>query len=176
MPRAFSFALASAASAVFGPRGGMLVQILVVLALPSAIVANTLMSSRVAFALARDRAAPFFLSQVNAGGTPGAALIASSVVVALFLLSGAFEKVIALCSFLFVASYTMSFASVFVLRHREPMVPRPYRARGHPWTTGLVLLGSIVFLAGTIAADPKTGLVALALVAISYPVFRLMAQ
>ena len=169
-------AAASAAAVVFGPRGGMLVQILVVLALPSAIVANTLMSSRVAFALARDRAAPFFLSQVNAGGTPGAALITSSIVVALFLLSGAFEKVIALCSFLFVASYTMSFASVFVLRHREPMVPRPYRARGHPWTTGLVLLGSIVFLAGTIAADPKTGLVALALVAISYPIFRLMAR
>jgi basic amino acid/polyamine antiporter, APA family len=169
-------AAASAATAVFGPRGGTLVQVIVVIALPSAIIANTLMSSRVAFALGRDGAAPHFLARVNAGGTPGTALIASSAVVGLFLLGGAFEKVIAVCAFLFVASYTLSFASVFVLRAREPAVDRPYRAWGHPWTTGLVLLGSIAFLGGVVAADPTTGLVALGLVAVSYPIFRMMRR
>ena len=167
-------AAASAATAVFGPRGGILVQILVVMALPSAIIANLLMSSRVAFALGRDRAAPHFLAQVNAGGTPGTALIASSAVVALFLLGGAFEKVIAVCAFLFVASYTLSFVSVFVLRWREPKAPRPFRAWGHPWTTGLVLVGSITFMGGVVAADARTGFVALVLVAVSYPVFRMV--
>jgi basic amino acid/polyamine antiporter, APA family len=169
-------AAASAATAVFGARGGTLVQVIVVIALPSAIIANTLMSSRVAFALGRDGAAPHFLARVNAGGTPGTALIASSAVVGLFLLGGAFEKVIAVCAFLFVASYTLSFASVFVLRAREPAVDRPYRAWGHPWTTGLVLLGSIAFLGGVVAADPTTGLVALGLVAVSYPIFRMMRR
>lgn len=167
-------AAASAATKVFGPRGGLFVQILVVIAMPSAIIANALMSSRVAFALGRDGAAPRFLSTVNAGGTPSAALLASIGVVALFLLTGAFERVILICSFLFVASYTLSFASVFVLRWREPNTPRPYRAWGHPWTTGLVFAGSIAFLGGTVAADPKTGLIALALAAISYPAFRLL--
>ncbi|MEP6730910.1 MAG: APC family permease [bacterium] len=165
-------AAASAATAVFGSRGGTLVQILVVVAMPSALIANTLMASRVAFALGRDGAAPRFLAKVNAGGTPGAALVVSVAVTGLFLLGGAFEKVIAVCSFLFVASYTVSFASVFVLRRREPAAARPYRARGHPWTTGIVLLCSVAFLGGTIVADPKTGLVALGLVALSYPVFR----
>ncbi|MDB4891363.1 MAG: amino acid permease-associated region [Gemmatimonadetes bacterium] len=167
-------AAAGAATAVFGPRGGTIVQLLVVLALPSAVIANTLMSSRVAFALGRDRAAPHFLAQVNKGGTPGTALIASSAVAGLFLLGGAFEKVIAVCAFLFVASYTLSFASVFVLRRREPNADRPYRAWGHPWTTGLVLLGSLAFMGGVVVADPTTGLVALALVAVSYPIFRIM--
>lgn len=169
-------AAASAATAVFGSRGGTLVQILVVIALPSAIVANSLMASRVVFALGRDDAAPRIFSQVNKGGTPSVALVASSAVGALFLLTGAFERVIALCAFLFVASYTLSFASVFVLRHREPGTLRPYRAWGHPWTTGLVLLGSIAFLGGTVVADPRTGLVALGLVAISNPVYRLLAR
>jgi APA family basic amino acid/polyamine antiporter len=169
-------AAARAATAVFGPRGGTLVQILVVLALPSAVIANTLMSSRVAFALGRDGAAPRFLAQVNAGGTPGTALLTSSVVVALFLLGGAFEKVIAVCAFLFVASYTLSFASVFVLRSREPAAARPYRAWGHPWTTALVLAGSVAFMGGVVAADPRTGLVAVGLVAVSYPIFRMMKE
>jgi len=169
-------AAASAATAVFGPRGGTLVQILVVLALPSAVIANTLMSSRVAFALGRDRAAPHFLAQVNKGGTPGNALLACTAVIGLFLLGGAFEKVIAVCAFLFVASYTLSFLSVFVLRRREPAADRPYRAWGHPWTTAIVLLGSLVFMGGVVAADPSTGLVALGLVAVSYPIFRIMLR
>ena len=167
-------AAASAATVVFGARGGTIVQVVVVLALPSAIVANMLMASRVAFALGRDGAAPGLLSNVNAGGTPGPALFASAAVGGLFLLGGKFEQVIAVCSFLFVASYTMSFASVFVLRHREPDTLRPYRARGHPWTTALILIASVVFLAGTVAADPQTGLVALGLVVISYPVYRVL--
>lgn len=169
-------AAASAATAVFGPRGGILVQVLVAVALPSAIVANSLMASRVAFALSRDRAAPTFLSAVNAGGTPGAALVTGSAVAGLFLLTGAFERVVGVCSFLFVASYTMSFASVFVLRRREPDAPRPYRAWGHPWTTGLVLAGSVAFLLGTVYADRRTALVAVGLVVVSYPVFRLIRK
>ena len=51
-------AAASAASVVFGARGGLVVQLLIALALPSAIVANTLCGSRVMFALAQDRLAP----------------------------------------------------------------------------------------------------------------------
>jgi APA family basic amino acid/polyamine antiporter len=166
-------AATSAASVVFGPRGGTVVTVVVLLALPSAIVANTLMASRVAFALGRDGAAPGFLSNVNAGGTPAGALLATMVTSALFLLTGTFERVVAVCAFLFVASYALSFASVFVLRRREPLLPRPYRAWGHPWSTGLVLAGSLAFLAGTVAADPGTGLVALVLVALSWPVHRL---
>ncbi len=168
-----TLAAASAATAVFGPRGGPLVQALVVLALPSAVVANTLMASRVAFALGRDGAAPAAAAHVNAGGTPDVALLASVAATLLFLLTGTFERVIAVCAFLFVASSALSFAALFVLRRREPHAARPYRARGHPWTTGLVLAGSVAFLGGTVAADPRTGLAALALVALSYPVYRL---
>ncbi|MEO7457126.1 MAG: APC family permease [Gemmatimonadaceae bacterium] len=169
-------AAASAASVVFGPRGGTLVQLLVAVALPSAIVANALMGSRVGFALGRDRAAPAILSRVNAGGTPHASLLAGTAIAGLFLLTGAFERVIALCSFMFVAGYAMSFLSVFVLRYREPETARPYRAWGHPWTTGVVLAGSIVFLLGSIVADKRTALFALVLAAVSYPAYRLTVR
>ena len=166
----------SAATAVFGPRGGMLVELIIAIALPSAVVANLLLASRVSFALARDGVAPRVLASVNAGGTPATALLASSVVTALFLLTGAFQRIIAICAFMFVAAYAMSFASVFVLRWREPDAPRPYRAWGHPWTTALVLAGSLAFLGGVVAADPRTGVLAIGLVVISYPAYRLMAN
>ena len=59
-------------------------------------------------------------------------------------------------AFFFVANYTLSFISVFVLRRREPDRPRPYRAWGYPWTTGLALAGSVAFLAGAVASDTRT--------------------
>ena len=92
------------------------------------------------------------------------------------LLSGTFERIIAICAFLFVASYAMSFLSVFVLRRREPDAPRPYRAWGHPWTTGVVLLGSLAFLATTLAADPRGAAIVAVLLVASYPTYRLISR
>ena len=167
-------AAVSVATVVFGSRGGVLVQLLIAVALPSAIVANTLCASRVAFALGGDRLAPSAFARVNPGGTPSTALVASLIVAALALLSGTFERLIAICAFLFVASYALSFTSVFVMRRREPHVARPYRAWGHPWTTGIVLLGSIAFLVQTVAADLRGGVVVAGLLVASYPAFRVI--
>jgi len=146
--------------------------LLIALAIPSALVANALMCSRTGLVLGEDGLAPRAFARVNAGGTPNGALIAGAVVMELFLITGTFDRLIAICSFLFVASYAMSFASLFVLRRREPDAPRPYRSWGHPWTTALVLAGSLVFLAATIVAEPKGGMVVAGLLVVSYPVFR----
>ncbi len=59
----------------------------------------------------------------------------------LFLLTGTFERVIDMLSFFFVANYTLSYSSLFLLRKREPQMARPYRAWGYPWTTGIALTG-----------------------------------
>ena len=61
-----------------------------------------------------------------------------------------------------------------MLRVREPDRDRPYRAWGYPWTTGVALLGSVAFLVGAIAGDTRHSVYALLVLAVSYPVFRLM--
>ncbi|MEO8562510.1 MAG: APC family permease [bacterium] len=167
-------AAASVAAVLFGSHGGTVVQLLIALVLPSALVANTLMCSRVGLALGEDGLASRSFARVNAGGTPDISLIAGAVVMELFLLTGTFDRLIAICAFLFVASYAMSFASVFVLRRREPNAPRPYRSWGHPWTTALVLIGSLVFLVATVAAEPRGGLVVAGLLVLSYPAYRMV--
>jgi APA family basic amino acid/polyamine antiporter len=168
-------AAAGAASVVFGSSGGMVVQLIIAVALPSALIANALNASRVIFAMSEDRLAPR-CSRVNPGGTPDAALMVTALVAALFLLTGTFERLIAICTFLFVASYALSFTSVFVLRRREPDTPRPYRAWGHPWTTGAVLVGSVAFLGATLAADPRGAAIVGVLLVVSYPTFRFITR
>jgi len=167
---------ASAASVVFGASGATIVQVVIALVLPSALVANTLCGSRVIHALAQDRLAPASLASVNERATPAPALLAGAIATGTFLLSGTFERLITICAFLFVASYSLSFLSVFVLRHREPDTPRPYRAWGHPWTTGAVLLGSLVFLGATLVADPRSAAIVAGLLVLSYPAHRIIAS
>jgi APA family basic amino acid/polyamine antiporter len=175
--RAFAgstLAAATVAQAIFGPRGNTIVRIVVVLALPSAVNACLLMSSRVLFGVARDGMAPRPATRVNRGGTPTIALASSAIVSLAFLATGTFQSVIAVAAFFFVADYALSFLAVFVLRRREPHEPRPYRARGHPWTTGIVLAGSIAFLVSAVVSDRVNSVWALGLVLVSYPAFRLL--
>jgi APA family basic amino acid/polyamine antiporter len=111
---------------------------------------------------------------VNEGGTPTIALALSLLVSLLFIIFGEkFETVITVLAFFFVVNYILSFVSLFVLRWREPDKPRPYRAWGYPVTTGLALIGSLLFLVGAIRAETKNSVYALVLLAVSYPVFRL---
>ncbi|HKN68563.1 MAG TPA: APC family permease [Gemmatimonadaceae bacterium] len=168
-----TLAAARVAQTIFGSRGDTVVRLVVVLALPSAVNACLLMSSRVLYAVSRDGIGPRIATRVNEGGTPTVSLVASAGVSLAFLATGTFQSVIAVAAFFFVADYALSFLAVFVLRQREPGAPRPYRAFGHPWTTGLVFAGSIAFLVSAVVSDTRNSLWALGLLVISYPAFRL---
>ncbi len=169
------YAAGAAAQVIFGPRGDAIFRALAILSMLSAINAYHLMSTRVLFAMSRDGLFVKQAAEVNQGGTPGIALFTSAAVSVVFIAFGqTFAKVITVLAFFFVANYTLSFVSVFVLRRREPEKERPYRAWGYPWTTGLALVGSVLFLTGAIATDMRNSIYALTLLAVSYPLFRLL--
>ena len=167
-----AFAAGTVAGVIFGAWGDPVFRVLTIISMLSAVNSNHLMASRVLFAMSRDGLVTRRLSAVNEGGTPTMALLASTAVAVIFVLFGrTFERVITVLAFFFVANYTLSFVSVFVLRRREQDTPRPYRAWGYPWTTGLALAGSIAFLIGAIASDTANSVVALVVLVASYPVF-----
>jgi APA family basic amino acid/polyamine antiporter len=53
-------------------------------------------------------------------------------------------------------------------------MPRPYRAWGYPYTTAIALIGSILFLIGSIATDRDNAPLALYMLIASYPIYRVM--
>ena len=168
-----NFAAGVVVERIFGAWGQNLLRALVVVILLSAVSANVLMAPRVIYAMAMDRLFWRGAREVNRGGTPDVALMISSLLAALFIVTNTFETVIAKLAFFFVLNYTLSFVTLFVLRRREPDAPRPYRAWGHPFTTGLALLASIAFLVGATASDTRSSLWSLGLLALSFPVFLL---
>jgi APA family basic amino acid/polyamine antiporter len=168
------FAAGEAANVIFGARGDTIFRCLTIVSMLSGINALHLMATRVVFAMSRDDLFWKRAAVVNEGGTPTIALTLSLLVSLLFIIFGEkFETVITVLAFFFVVNYILSFVSLFVLRWREPDKPRPYRAWGYPVTTGLALIGSLLFLVGAIRAETKNSVYALVLLAVSYPVFRL---
>lgn len=168
------FVAGAATTRLFGASGGALIRALAIVGLLSSVNALIMMASRVLHAVSADGLFPRRGATVNRGGTPTTALLLSATVAGAFVLSGVVQRVIAICAFFFVASYVLSFVSVIVLRRREPELPRPYRAWGYPWTTLIVLAGSVAFLVGAVLSDTKQSLVAIALVAVSWPVYRVV--
>jgi APA family basic amino acid/polyamine antiporter len=165
------------AERLFGPHGNHFVRGIVAVLMISAVNSNVLMAPRVLYAMARDRLFWHGATEVNRRGTPDIALLISSIFAALFIVAAdRVETLLAALAFFFVANYSLSFLALFVLRAREPNAVRPYRAWGHPFTTGLALLASLAFLGTAVMQDAHSGVYALALLAVSFPVYIIMKK
>jgi len=168
-----NFVLGTAASRVFGVYGDTVIRAIMIVSLLSCLNANQLFCSRTLYKMSYDGLFFRTASRVNQGGTPVPALLLSTIVGIIFVL-GSFERVIAMLSFFFVANYTLSYTSMFMLRKREPDMPRPYRAWGYPWSTGIALLASAIFLIASLLEDRDNAPIAFVILLLSHPVFRVL--
>ena len=186
-----NFALGSVAGRVFGSLGDPIIRSIMVVSMLSCMNANQLFCTRTLYPMSCDGLFFRRATHVNAGGTPTVSLLLSTIVGVLFVLisflnANAFEHVIDMLSFFFVANYTLSYSSLFILRKREPEMNRPYKAWGYPWTTGIALVASVLFLMGSLLPDfldavragkywpPSPAMLALIALLLSYPVFRIL--
>jgi APA family basic amino acid/polyamine antiporter len=176
---ASKLAAADAARVVFpawsGTLSGTFVTVLSLLTLLSLTNALMMGATRILFAVGRDG---LFIgaAKVAPGGTPRVALVASAGMAAVLVLSGRFDEIVAVAAILMATAYCVNYLAVFVLRVREPQLPRPFRAWGFPVTTGLVLLGSLTFLVFDVRQDWVSAVRAAVLLAVALPVYWVMRR
>ena len=168
--------VADAAMAVLGAHGRQFILLISLVAVASTMNANTMITTRILFAMARDGMMPQWITRVNAGGTPTSALLLGSVLSVSLVLSGSFDTLIAIAAVLFVANYVSGFTSLFVLRRREPKLARPFKVWAYPWSNLAVLLVSVAFLIAAVVADLKDSLFTLVLMALACPVYLLFIR
>jgi APA family basic amino acid/polyamine antiporter len=143
------------------PRGGAeLVTVISLLTLLSLLNNVMLSAPRILFGISRDGLLTERATMVSKGGSPRVALALTSAVVVVVILTGSFDQIIALSAVLFLIYYSAAFLSVFVLRYRLPNLARPYKAFAYPFSTAIVLIGSLAFLIAAVAEDPRSGAIA----------------
>jgi APA family basic amino acid/polyamine antiporter len=168
---------AADAARVVLPRGGAeLVTVISLLTVLSLLNNLLLAAPRILYGIGRDGLLTEKAAIVSQGGTPRMALVLTSVFVVIVILTGSFEQIIALSAVLFLIYYSAAFLAVFVLRYRFPNLPRPYKAFGYPFSTAIVLIGSIAFLIAAVAEDPRSALIAAVFLAGCAPAYAWMAR
>jgi basic amino acid/polyamine antiporter, APA family len=173
---ASQLAAADAAQTIFGARGGQIITALSFLSLVSVTNACFLQTPRIMYGMGRDGLFSARAATVNEKGTPTTALLITALAAIMFVVSGTFEKLVAVTAFFYIVMYSSGFVTLFALRKRAPDLARPFKAWGYPWTTLIVVFLSLVFLIGVIISDTLNSFYALLLMAISYPVYRLFRR
>ena len=157
---------ADAARVLLGARGAQLITVLSIVSLPPLLNAIMMIGTRILFAMGRDRLIWRGTASVNAGGTPGTAMLVTTAVALVLIGGGTFERLVAFASFFLAANYVVSGLALVDLRRREPETPRPFRAWFYPWSVIIVLAGAVAFLVAFILGDTSNSVAALGLLAV----------
>jgi APA family basic amino acid/polyamine antiporter len=154
---------------VAGPFASVLFAVGAMTTVLSCANANIMIAPRVLFALARDRLLPSRLAAVNAGGSPHFAYWITGIASVALAATGQFALVFGLIGTLDTLSGILTAASFFVLRAREPGLPRPYRAFAYPILPLAAISIDIVLLVLFNAANWRGFAAAVAISALCVP-------
>jgi len=164
---------ADALRVVAGNAGSALVTVGMAISICATLVGSSLSGARVPFAAARDRLFPRSLAGIHPRfQTPSASLILQGVLSSLLLL--AIGKYQALFSLAIVSEwlfYALTASTVFIFRHRDPTVPRPYSVNGYPVTPALFILAALMIIVFSFVTEPRNSIAGAALILLGVPLY-----
>ncbi|RFS15492.1 APC family permease [Emticicia sp. C21] len=168
-------AASDAIKLIFGEKSAMVVTFFLTLSIFGILNAQIMFSPRVIYSMSRDGLFFKAAQKVNSGGTPAIAMPLTGICSILLILSGkdTCEKLSDIAVFFFVLCYIAGFASLIMLRRKEPELPRPYKVFGYPFIPWLLIVISLLFLIGAVYQDIKSSGYALIFLIISYPLYLL---
>lgn len=142
---------------IFGPVGGMLVTVGIIISVIGAANGFLMSGSRVAFHMAEQGTLPGSkqLAKLNYQRVPANSIILIGFLACLYSLIGQFNLLTDLAVFSCWIFYTLTFACVMVLRKTQPDADRKYKVPLYPIipilaiVSGLYVVVSQLFLSGT---------------------------
>ena len=135
----------TAATAVFGDSGTVIIAILIMVATFGCINGLVLAGARVYYTMARDGLFFSPAGRLNKHSVPQWALWAQFVVASLLCLSGGYGNLLDMISFVVVIFYVLTILGIFILRKKMPEAERPYRAFGYPVLPAVYILMGTAF-------------------------------
>jgi APA family basic amino acid/polyamine antiporter len=154
-----------AAKSAFGELAGRMTGVVMSLLLVSTVSAMTIAGPRVLQVIGEDFRALGFLSKRNADGIPSRAIYFQSTLTILFILTSSFESILIFAGFTLALNSLATVLGVFVLRYRQPDLPRPYRTFLYPVTPLIYLALTGWTLTFVLMNKPTEGLFGLGIIA-----------
>jgi APA family basic amino acid/polyamine antiporter len=142
-----------------------------------ALHASILATSRVPYAMARDKLFFQGLAKLSPRThVPIRSLIALGIWSGVITLSGSYDQLTDSAIFALTLFYAFVAGSVFIFRRRMPDAPRPYRAWGYPVVPIVFIVVNAWLIFRTIWDNPKQSAIGLGLIIIGLPIYLIWAR
>lgn len=149
-----SLVAADAIAIAMGETSGAVVAAMIVICTFGAINGNTMTEARVTYAMGKDHLFFSFTGKEHPKyGTPGNALWLHFAWASLLVISGSFDMLADMFTFIAWVAYIFGAIGVFVLRRKMPDHPRPYKVWGYPVVPLLFIAFAAFYVVSTIMND-----------------------
>jgi APA family basic amino acid/polyamine antiporter len=163
----------AAARALFGPLGGTLVFVFVLVSVLGTLNATVLVGPRIVYAMALDGLFIGGVDRLHTGfRTPGIAIaLQAAVSISLVLFLETFPNALNFTVFGIILATSADTVALFALRRRQPDRIRPYRNWGYPWVPAIYLLVNLAIGAALVIGSPRESFTTLGLLAVGVLVY-----
>jgi APA family basic amino acid/polyamine antiporter len=168
---------ALAATRLFGGGAAFLIALAITAAAAGCTSAGLAPGPRIVYALAKDGMFPAPFARVHPRfQTPSFGIVVQAVWMSLLCLSGGYEALYTYATFFVILAYAATGIALFVLRRRQPELPRPYRCWGYPLVPFIFVASTVVLAANTVREQPKETLAGIGMLLLGLPVYFWMRR
>ncbi|MDG3005687.1 APC family permease [Paludisphaera mucosa] len=163
-----------AARRLFGSKWSDPLSVAIGLMMLSSLSVYMLLGPRVIYAMAKAGQFPKAAAKLLPGvETPGVATLFQIVATLTLLWSGSFENLFIYASVGLSMFSLLAMSSIFVLRVKQPDLPRPFRTPGYPVTPAVYLALTGMLLVAAFVSSPVVSSVSLASLLVGVPIYYL---
>lgn len=163
----------AASNAIFGPNGSYVIAVMIMISTFGCNNGLVLAGSRVYYTMAKDGLFFKKTGELNKHAVPEWAMWAQCLVACLLCLSGGYNDLLDMISFVVVLFYALTIAGIFILRRKRPDLERPYKAFGYPVLPAIYIVMALTFCIFLVMMKPDFALKGLGIVLLGIPLYYL---
>jgi APA family basic amino acid/polyamine antiporter len=161
----------AAADVIFGHAGTYVIAIMIMISTFGCDNGLILAGARVYYSMACDGLFFRRAGQLNRNSVPGWALWAQCLVACILCVSGKYNDLLVMISFVAVLFYALTVFGIILLRRRQPNTERSYKAFGYPVLTVIYIILALIFCVALIIQEPQYSIFGAIIVLLGIPLY-----
>lgn len=161
----------SAMSVVVGDYAAIIMAVFIMISTFGCNNGLIISGARVYYAMARDGLFFRKIGQLNSKGVPGLSITVQGIWSILLCLSGTYSNLLDYVIFAVLLFFALTILAIFILRKKQPDIPRPYKAFGYPAIPSLYIITTTAIMIILLIFKPLYTFPGLGIVLLGIPVF-----
>jgi APA family basic amino acid/polyamine antiporter len=163
----------AASKEIFGKAGTAVIAALIMVSTFGCNNGLILAGARVYYTMALDGLFFKKTGTLNKFAVPSYAIWIQCLLACIWCISGRYNELLDMISFVVVLFYALTILGIFVLRKKRPEAERPYKAFGYPILPAIYILLAIIFCIFLIKMKPLYAGIGLGIVLLGIPFYHL---